>query len=245
LDSRCKACKRNHAKTKYNENPEHSRAIQRKWCANNAEKARKASREWRDKYPERQRDSKRRYREKNLEKERATQRERNRRVKHDPVLKAKKKASDRRYREKNLERERQRGRDYRKNKPEIVKAALVKWYIENPEKALLLKQRRLARKRGLPDTLTIEQWTEAVKHWNGCCAYCSKKPDKLTLDHYIPLANTDCPGTVAENCIPACLLCNSSKNDTEAVYWMTWRFGKEYASVVDDTIQRYFASLGE
>lgn len=243
LDSWCKACKCNHAKKRYDENPEHGRAIQRKWRANNVEKARKASQEWRDKYPERQKDSKRRHREKNREEILRKDRERNRKMREKPEFRAKKKESDRRYREKNIEKDRQHSREYRKNNPERVKAGIRKWYAENPERAMLLKQRRFARKRGLPDTLTIEQWTEAVKHWNDCCAYCGEKPDKLTLDHYIPLAHPHCPGTIAQNCIPACLTCNSSKNDVDAIYWMMWRFNQEHARIVAASIQTYFDSL--
>jgi hypothetical protein len=243
LDSWCKVCKYNHAKKKYDENPEHCRAIQRKWRENNVEKARAASQEWRDKYPERQKDSKRRHREKNREEILRKGRERGRKLRENPEFRAKKRESDKKYRDKNIEKDRQRSRDYRKNKPDIVKAGIRKWYAENPERAMLLKHRRFAWKRGLPDTLTIDQWTHALKYWNGCCAYCGDTPEKITLDHYIPLSNPDCPGTIAKNSIPACFSCNSSKNDANAVYWMTWRFSEEHAQIVAASIQSYFDAL--
>ena len=189
------------------------------------------------------RESKRKHREANLDRIHASQRKRNRKVMQDPIKHAKKLESDRRYREKNLEKDRQHSRDYRKKNPQIVKTSIQKWCAENPERLKVIKQKRLARKRNLPDTLTIEEWEYAISYWNDCCAYCYKEVESLTLDHYIPLSHSDCPGTVAHNIIPACQSCNSSKSDGDVIYWLSWRFEEKESSVIHANIIEYFESL--
>lgn len=70
-------------------------------------------------------------------------------------------------------------------------------------------QRREARKRGLPATLTAVQWTAIAVAYNHRCAYCGKKPRTLTQDHVIPLVRGG--GTTPDNIVPACRSCNSHK----------------------------------
>jgi hypothetical protein len=121
------------------------------------------------------------------------------------------------------------------------------WRIINPEKAIVREHRRRARELALPHTLTRAEWRRAIDYWHGSCAYCGDKFDvgnKLkSLDHYIPLSNSDCPGTVARNCIPACLSCNTAKGKKSALEWMRWQFGDERAEIVFRALQAYFDSL--
>jgi 5-methylcytosine-specific restriction endonuclease McrA len=66
-----------------------------------------------------------------------------------------------------------------------------------------------AQQSGLPCTLTIDEWIAIIERLSGLCAYCACQPFE-TLDHLIPRQSGG--GTVAENCIPACLVCNARTN---------------------------------
>lgn len=68
-----------------------------------------------------------------------------------------------------------------------------------------------ARKLKLPTTLTLLQWTSALRHFDNKCAYCGGKYE--CLEHYIPLQKNGKAGTTAMNCLPACYRCNITKGD--------------------------------
>lgn len=92
-----------------------------------------------------------------------------------------------------------------------------KLYIKNnPTKAKMYIQKRRAMKRKLPATLTVEQWENIKKYFNNRCAYCGKE---LTLqqEHFIPL--TKGGEYTINNIIPACKICNSSKNNKDFLEW--------------------------
>lgn len=65
-----------------------------------------------------------------------------------------------------------------------------------------------ARREGLPATLTLRQWHQALKDFKGLCAYCRKEYGSV-LEHFIPVSKGG--GTTVDNCVPACASCNSSK----------------------------------
>lgn len=62
-------------------------------------------------------------------------------------------------------------------------------------------QRRLA-------TLTIAQWMHILDRFHWRCAYCEDGPYEA-LEHVVPLVLGG--GTTADNCVPACRMCNSLK----------------------------------
>jgi 5-methylcytosine-specific restriction endonuclease McrA len=99
-----------------------------------------------------------------------------------------------------------------------------------------------ARRRELPDAFTHDEWIATIDYWRNCCAYCGQT-GKLTLDHYIPLSDPNCPGTVAHNIVPACGKCNTSKRNHPIDTWLVKKFGKEQAQEIAARIQAYFASL--
>lgn len=70
-------------------------------------------------------------------------------------------------------------------------------------------QVRFARARGLPATLTAEQWSATVAHFGGLCAYCGAAP-MTSLDHYIPAQIGG--GATAGNAVPCCRGCNGCKS---------------------------------
>lgn len=63
---------------------------------------------------------------------------------------------------------------------------------------------------------TVEQWNECMKHFGYKCAYCGKKR-KLTQDHFFPRYSGGEYST--HNIVPACLSCNTSKNNHSFFEW--------------------------
>lgn len=140
---------------------------------------------------------------------------------------------------------REKTRKYRKIHGDAIKARARADWQNNP--AMRLRVARYhARKRALPDTFTEMDWEKCLNYFNQCCAYCEKQRDfwhTLAADHFIPLASAECLGTVPKNIVPACKYCNSSKNASEPIKWLNWKFGKRRAREILKRIQAYFDSL--
>lgn len=102
--------------------------------------------------------------------------------------------SSRKYYRQNREKEGSRRRKYRK---------------QNPERIRSLGQSRRARIRGLESTLTPAEWRKIIDDHFSRCHYCGIGGVPLTQDHKIPVSRGG--GYTAENIVPACLACNSSK----------------------------------
>ena len=92
-----------------------------------------------------------------------------------------------------------RTRIYRQTHPDVIKA---------------IRQRRRARQRGSHATLTTGQWKAIKVAYGNKCAYCGKSYKSLQQDHVIPLSKGG--ATIAENIVPACGRCNSSKGNRPA-----------------------------
>jgi 5-methylcytosine-specific restriction endonuclease McrA len=102
----------------------------------------------------------------------------------------------------------------REQQPETVRAADRKWKKAHPEKCLAQWARKRARKRNAPiNDFTAEQWSSLCKAVGYRCAYCQHKFafKQLTQDHITPLARGG--SHTLSNIIPACLPCNSRKQD--------------------------------
>lgn len=56
-----------------------------------------------------------------------------------------------------------------------------------------------------------------IDAWEGRCAYCDCKPDKITLDHVLPKAKGGT--TERRNLVPACAHCNVSKGHCDVWEW--------------------------
>ena len=69
----------------------------------------------------------------------------------------------------------------------------------------------MARRVGLPATLTLPEWMETLSYFGWKCAYCHKAPYTV-LEHVQPMIAGG--GTTAFNCVPACARCNLLKHDT-------------------------------
>lgn len=121
-----------------------------------------------------------------------------------------------------------------------------------PERYRLRSNQRRARKRALPDDLTLEQWQRAVDYFNGCCAVCGRQLKDMfqthtsSMDHWIPL--TSGGATLATNIVPLCHGvggCNNSKRDRLPEDWLVWKFGKHRAATILARVNAYFASVRE
>jgi hypothetical protein len=98
---------------------------------------------------------------------------------------------------------------------------------------------RAAREAVLPDTFSKEQYTFCMTYWDNQCAITGEAKD-LHLDHWIPLASPNCPGTVATNMIPLSGTLNRSKKDKAPMTWLFETFPEEEARQTWDRIESYF-----
>jgi len=79
----------------------------------------------------------------------------------------------------------------------------------NNVKKLVSEHNSRARKLRLSANLTVKQWGSTLKYFKGKCAY-GEHPYEV-LEHYRPLTKEG--GTTVNNCIPACLSCNTKKGE--------------------------------
>ena len=120
---------------------------------------------------------------------------------------------------------RQHAREWREANPEKVKKANKVWRDANRER---LKEKRRAYRDGNRETiralnngrkallrgveprdLSSKQWLAIVAAYRGMCVYCGIKPERITMDHIVPLSVGG--GHTAANVAPACGPCNSKK----------------------------------
>jgi hypothetical protein len=90
----------------------------------------------------------------------------------------------------------------------LVQAA---YKASNPIVHALNEEKRRARKRGLPSTLTKSQWLATLEYFNHACAYCLRTGIPLTQEHMIAISRGG--GHTEENVVPACMPCNARKRD--------------------------------
>lgn len=97
-----------------------------------------------------------------------------------------------------------------KNNRQKENERLARWRKDNPVKAQAIDKRRKAALRGAEvRDLTSEQWQAIKEQYGFRCAYCGKRPERLTQDHIIPLSKGG--HHTATNVVPACQSCNSRK----------------------------------
>lgn len=77
-------------------------------------------------------------------------------------------------------------------------------------------RRRRAVKRAVGVSLTFSEWDEIRLSYGGRCVYCGKPA--VSQDHIVPMIRG---GThSADNVVPACISCNSSKGAKPLLVWM-------------------------
>lgn len=135
-------------------------------------------------------------------------------------------------------------RAWAKRNPERRRETCRAWVKANPLRAKTHWKNRKARKRNMPCTWKVEQAEQAMKFFQNSCAACSTPFGLLVKahwDHWIPLIEPGCPGTVASNMIPLCAKCNLEKNDVQAVAWLRRTFPQTWRTI-NDRIEKYLAS---
>lgn len=123
------------------------------------------------------------------------------------------------------------------------------WRTRNNGKVKTQYQRREARKKGLPDQISAADWKRALDHFEHRCAVCGRPPGlwhTLAMDHWIPLANPSCPGTIPQNIVPLCHGlggCNNLKGKQDPQTWLVKQYGVKKAEKIMARIKTYFDSL--
>jgi hypothetical protein len=105
-------------------------------------------------------------------------------------------------------------------------------------------ERRRSRKLELPDEWNVEYWKLCLTYWNNECCICGER-QHLQADHWIPLVNPACPGTIPENMIVLCRACNFQKHAKLPEIWLTKKLGGEAAERKLAEIQAYFAYVSD
>lgn len=77
-------------------------------------------------------------------------------------------------------------------------------------------QIRHAREKGVPATLSANDWVTIKNLFQNRCAYCGRA-EKLEKEHFLPLSLGG--GFTKENIIPACRSCNAKKHNSLFCDW--------------------------
>jgi 5-methylcytosine-specific restriction endonuclease McrA len=128
------------------------------------------------------------------------------------------------YYQTHIEARRRYTHTYRNRDRQHIRELDRAWRIKNPDKLAAKQNRYDARKRLLPQQLTLEQWQWLLDQTNHCCVYCGKHESeigRLQQEHVIPLSRRG--AYTITNIVPACRPCNSRKKDrTPAEAGMTF-----------------------
>ncbi|TXH53008.1 MAG: hypothetical protein E6Q97_14375 [Desulfurellales bacterium] len=157
---------------------------------------------------------------------------------------------DRRYYSENKERAREVARRRYAKHNEQMREYHKKWSKENRDKANLNARLRHARKSARVHAFSEKDWQFALDYFGGCCAVCGRPPGlfhTLAMDHWIPIAASDCPGTIPTNIVPLCHGengCNNKKQSRDAEEWLVKEFGKRRGRQLAAKIQEFFTLLG-
>lgn len=96
--------------------------------------------------------------------------------------------------------------------PEKVRATARASYAASPFRMREAARKRRAVLANAPGTgLTHSEWSEILEVHNNRCAYCLEHSAALEADHIVALARGG--EHSPENIVPACEICNTSKND--------------------------------
>ena len=162
-------------------------------------------------------------------------------------------ASDNVYRSTHREEINEKSRASRPQRRDKARITARKWEHTHLDRVRELKRhaqnRRRSRNKHLLHQFSANDWDFAVKYWGGCCAICGKPQGlwhKLAIDHWIPVNNPNCPGTIPENILPLCHGlngCNNKKRHFDPVQWITKTLGPEQAKLKLKEIEQYFATV--
>lgn len=108
--------------------------------------------------------------------------------------------------------------EYKKRNKDKIRIGFQIYKKNNRHRFNIHDQRRRARKKQLPSTLTYDEWMDTLDRFDHSCAYCSVRGDQQQ-EHFVPVSAGG--GYTQMNIIPACRECNGSKNDKYFEDWYT------------------------
>lgn len=119
---------------------------------------------------------------------------------------------------------------------------------DSQKKLRVYYHRRRARKLALPDTFTFQEWQLCLDYFHHTCAVCGHQLRDLFgqvkphADHWIALTDPrlDNPGTVPDNMICLCSVCNNNKKNKDPEQWLIRLYGKRKAAQIIQRIEIYF-----
>jgi len=120
------------------------------------------------------------------------------------------------YYEDNKEKMSVRHKRYHEDNKETLKLYNKEWNKINKDKTVIYGQRREAKKKQLPHSLTIEQWENAKVYFNNKCCYCGQELP-LEQEHFLALNNGG--EYTHNNILPSCKSCNCQKNASDFFKW--------------------------
>lgn len=134
-------------------------------------------------------------------------------------------------------------RDFYKRNKESEKERVRIYGISHKEVINIKSHRYRARKKRLPNTLTLKEWNKIKKDFNNSCAYCGmtekehfdKFNESLHQEHFIPLSKGG--EYTHNNIIPSCKSCNSSKGENLFSEW--YPNYEHYSEGKEDKILRF------
>ncbi len=102
-------------------------------------------------------------------------------------------------------------KEWRLKNPKADKAIKDRYYTKPRAKALAIarKHNRRVKLKKTEGSFTVQEWESRKKEFDYHCAYCGKKTQNLTVDHYIPLSKGG--NNSIDNIIPAGIKCNKEK----------------------------------
>ena len=188
----CKLCAIANQADRYKAMPEQCRAVSRAWYQKNKTRYAGTRKRWMDENREQYLTKKRQRAKANAAQVRRSQKKC---VAAKPLQYARR---AREHYERNRERVKQRVRD---------------WVAANPELVKHYRATRSARVRGAGGraAFKLSEWKDIIEYFCGLCAYCLEPMVKPTKDHVDPVANGGAHR--ADNIVPACLSCNTRKQD--------------------------------
>lgn len=132
------------------------------------------------------------------------------------------------------------GKQYYDTHIEEKKQYAALYRAANSDKRALLEQKRRSAKNNLPSNYTTAEWDACKAYFGDRCAYCGQMTS-LTQDHVVPISKGG--GYISGNIIPACLRCNSSKQDKLISEWYSKQ--KYYAKKREKAIQNYLVTQNQ
>lgn len=113
--------------------------------------------------------------------------------------------------------------EWRREAPARRKGNLKAYRQAHPENGRTQGQRRRAKEAEAPGNgFSANEWKRALLDYAGRCAYCGDS-GKLQIEHVEPISRGGAHD--ADNIVPACRACNSSKHARTLVVWLAMKAG--------------------